>query len=163
MSAAQDVDEAARAADPNVTGTAILSEGAVFEPQWFVVERADDLNVRIDTADGNAPIQAALDAVMNLDLSAGAVAARQVERERTQTVEAFLNDQSPTARVQRATITVLVAELNALRKWIRDFKVEVAASTSLADFKTRVAALNNMADRTLAQAKTAITDAIQVE
>ena len=64
------------------------------------------------------------------------------------------------AKLYRATAAVLVDEINLLRQWLVAFKVEVAAAATLADLKTRVAGLPNMPDRTLAQAKTAITSKI---
>lgn len=56
----------------------------------------------------------------------------------------------------RATVTLVVDELNILRQWLSDFKTEVAAATNLANLQTRVASLPNMPDRTYQQAKTAI-------
>lgn len=64
------------------------------------------------------------------------------------------------AKLFRAVASVLVDELNSIRQWITSFKAATAAATSLNDFKTRVAALGNMPDRTLAQAKTAITNTL---
>lgn len=63
-------------------------------------------------------------------------------------------------KILKAVILLLIDELNDLRGWLVDFKVEVAAATSLADLKTRVAGLPNMADRTSAQARTAIRSKI---
>lgn len=60
----------------------------------------------------------------------------------------------------RGVVSVTVDEVNALRQWVTSFKAAVAASSSLADLKTRVAALANTPDRTLAQARTAIKNAI---
>lgn len=65
---------------------------------------------------------------------------------------------SERGKVLRAMAAVLVDEINSLRQWLVSFKAEVAAATSLANLQTRVAALPNMPDRTLAQAKTAITN-----
>jgi hypothetical protein len=62
------------------------------------------------------------------------------------------------AKLYRSIAAVLLDENNALRQWITSFKAATAASSSLADFKTRVAALPAMPDRTLAQAKTAVTN-----
>lgn len=66
----------------------------------------------------------------------------------------------PSGKLSRAIITVLLNEINSLRQWIVAFKAATAASTSLANLKTGVAALPNMPDRTLPQARTAITTAI---
>ena len=62
----------------------------------------------------------------------------------------------------RALVKVLLDENNTLRQWITSFKIQVAASSNLADFKTRVAGLPSTQDRTLAQAKTAIVNAIDI-
>lgn len=51
-------------------------------------------------------------------------------------------------------------EFIKLREWIRAFKVEVAAATSLADLKSRVAALPAMNDHTLSQLRTQIENRI---
>ena len=59
-------------------------------------------------------------------------------------------------RIERAAIELLVDENNALRQWLVDFKVQVAAASTLADLKTRVATLPNMPVRTAAQIKTAL-------
>ncbi len=64
------------------------------------------------------------------------------------------------AKVLRGVALVLIDEVNALRQWLAAFKVEVAAATNLANFQTRVAGLPATPDRTLAQAKTAIQNAI---
>lgn len=56
----------------------------------------------------------------------------------------------------RATVALVVDELNILREWLSDFKTEVAAATNLANLQTRIASLPNMQDRTYQQAKTAI-------
>ncbi len=62
---------------------------------------------------------------------------------------------------QRAAAKVMVDEINLLRSWITDFKVQVAAASSLADLKTRVAALPAVPARTLTQFKTAIKAEIE--
>jgi len=63
-------------------------------------------------------------------------------------------------KVARAIVQEAVDEINLLREWIMSFKAAVAAATSLANLQTRVAALSDLPDRTLAQAKTAITNNI---
>lgn len=60
----------------------------------------------------------------------------------------------------KAIAAVVIDELNTLRQWIAAFKVEVAAATNLANLQSRVASLPNMPDRTAAQARTAIKNAI---
>jgi hypothetical protein len=64
------------------------------------------------------------------------------------------------ARALRAVAALTVDELNDLRAWITSFKAEVAAASSLADLKTRVAALPNLPQRTYAQARTAVRNAV---
>lgn len=66
-------------------------------------------------------------------------------------------------RVLRAIVVLIIDELNILRTRDRDRAVDVAASTSLADLKTRWAARSTLADRTNAQARTAIRNAIDNE
>lgn len=61
---------------------------------------------------------------------------------------------------RRALADMVVSELNNIRQWLAAFKVEVAASSSLADLKARVASLPNMPDRTLSQARTAYKNSI---
>lgn len=56
----------------------------------------------------------------------------------------------------KAFADILVDEHNIWRAWLRDFKIEVAAATSLADFKTRVAGMDDTPDRTLVQLRAAI-------
>lgn len=67
----------ASAADPNVNGACVLAAGAAELPGWFVVLRAGG-RVRLDTADGSAPLAAAVAAVLGADLSDDAQAAREL-------------------------------------------------------------------------------------
>jgi hypothetical protein len=151
-----DLYELAHAADPNVNGLAAV---AAPRAEWFTVTRGDGLIVRLDTADGNPPLQAARDAVLNADLSAGAVAARVRQRLRTPADLAFAAVESAAVR-DRAIVLVAIDEINLLREWITSFKAAVAAATSLANLQTRVAALPDLPDRTPAQAKAAVTNKI---
>lgn len=91
MSILIDLDEAAKAADPNVVGVLVLN-GTQIQPGWHVVTRGDGLQVRIDTATGQAPLQAAINAVMNIDLSAPVVAARELVRAKAAAQALFLAD-----------------------------------------------------------------------
>ena len=68
-----------------------------------------------------------------------------------------------TARIIRAVVKLTVDEINTLRQWITDFKVEVAAANSLASLKTGVAGLPNVPDRTYDQARTSVTNIIDGE
>lgn len=63
-------------------------------------------------------------------------------------------------KLMTAYSDIIKDEINILRGWIVDFKVEVAAAANLGDLKTRIAALPDLPDRTLAQLKTAITNRI---
>ena len=74
--------------------------------------------------------------------------------------ETLLNTHPQFRKLMTAYSDILKDEFNHVRSWITDFKVEVAAATSLADLKSRVAALPNLPDRTLAQLKTAMTNRI---
>jgi hypothetical protein len=69
-------------------------------------------------------------------------------------------DTTQHGKAYRAVATVLVDEENAIRSWLTDFKAAVAGAATLAALKTAVAALPNMPARTLAQAKTAVQNAI---
>jgi hypothetical protein len=71
-----------------------------------------------------------------------------------------IQDAREDALRDRAVALSVLDELNNLRSWITSFTGAVAASTNLADLKTRVAALPAMPQRTIAQAKTAITQKI---
>lgn len=55
---------------------------------------------------------------------------------------------------------ILKDEFNALRGWLRDFKVVVDSASNLNDIKVGVAALPNLLDRDLSQLKTAIVNRI---
>ena len=69
-------------------------------------------------------------------------------------------DGSPNGKAYRAVASVLVDEENDIRSWITQFKAAVAGAATLAALKTAVAGLPNMPARTLAQAKTAVQNAI---
>lgn len=69
--------------------------------------------------------------------------------------QAQMTNPGPLGVSKRAIAEVMIREVNIIRGWITDYKVEVAAATSLADLQARVAAMPDLDDRTLAQAKTA--------
>jgi len=89
--------------------------------------------------------------------SAQATAQNLIERAAAQFI---LNSSTELGKLERATADVLIGEINAIREWIVSFKVAVAGAGTLAALKTAVAALPDMPDRTLAQAKTAISNEI---
>jgi hypothetical protein len=64
-------------------------------------------------------------------------------------------------KILRSLASTLVSELNILRAWLASFKIEVAASSSLADLRNRVATLPATPARTLAQAKTTVIGNIE--
>ena len=68
-----------------------------------------------------------------------------------------------TARIIRAVVKLTVDEINTLRQWITDFKVEVDLANNLASLKTGVAGLPNVPDRTYDQARTSVTNIIDGE
>lgn len=72
----------------------------------------------------------------------------------------LLDSNNRSGIVHKAIAQIVIDEINILRKWLRDFKVEVAASTNLANFQSRVATLSTLADRTPTQARAAIKSAI---
>ncbi len=92
--------------------------------------------------------------------AAATVAAAKNLVDRTSAINRVASLVDVDAKVARAVIAVAIDEINILREWVAAFKVEVAAAASLADLKTRVATLPATPDRTLAQAKTAITNKI---
>ena len=67
-----------------------------------------------------------------------------------------VDELSPEGVRLRASLLVVMEEMNALRQWLASFKTEVAAATNLSDLKTRVATLPATPDRTALQLKTAI-------
>lgn len=155
-----DLSELAQAADPNVNGVAVVgAEALAANPNWFTVTRADGLVIRIDTVTGALPLQAARNAVLTADLSQAAVTARVATRLRGVSNVSFAAVDDAAVR-DRAIVLVAIDEINLLRQWITSFKAAVAASSSLADLKSRVAALANVPDRTVAQAKAAVTNKI---
>ena len=62
--------------------------------------------------------------------------------------------------ILRQVVILTVNELNDLRQWIVDFKVEVAAAGNLGNFQSRVATLPDMPDRLFSQVKTQLRDAL---
>jgi hypothetical protein len=63
----------------------------------------------------------------------------------------------PTFRkLMKAYSDVLVGELNALRQWQMNFKLEVANANNLSALKAGVAALPNLPDRALSQVDDAV-------
>jgi hypothetical protein len=68
--------------------------------------------------------------------------------------------QTVTGQGLRCLVKIMVDEINATRKWTRDFKSEVALASNMSDLKNRVATLPTLNDRTLLQAKTAIQQCI---
>lgn len=88
-----------------------------------------------------------------------AIAALALADERDGGIASFASQDAQGA-ILRAVGAVLVDEINTVRQWTVSFKAEVAASTTLANLQTRVSGLPTLVDRTLAQAKTAITNKI---
>ncbi len=68
----------------------------------------------------------------------------------------LFDGQVPLPLSKRGHANLVLREINILRGWIMDFKVEVAATSNLANFKSRIAGLPDLADRTMVQAKTQI-------
>lgn len=122
---------------------------------------ADKLTWAVNPLAGaTAPQIAAAQAVIDgFDTGDAAQAAWENTDQRT-AASAAVTDTNTPGKVYRGIAAVLVDEINILRQWLASFKTEVAAATSLADLKTRVATLPATPDRTLAQAKTAVQNAI---
>lgn len=76
MSAILELTATAQAADSACVGCALIGAQSA-QPGWLVVERGDGLRVRIDGVAAESP---AVAAVLALDLSAEAIAARAVQR-----------------------------------------------------------------------------------
>lgn len=119
-------------------------------------------NVTIQYAAGaTAPQRAAADAALaSFDWSDNAQTAWDNLKDRA-TAQELIDSVTSEAKALRAVVSLLVDELNTLRQWITDFKTATAGAGTLAQFKTAVAALPNLPQRTLAQAKTAIQNAIR--
>lgn len=66
-------------------------------------------------------------------------------------------------RALRATVKILVDELNILRQWMTDMKAATAASSSYATLKSGIGTLPATPQRTYAQARTAIETLIDGE
>ncbi len=60
----------------------------------------------------------------------------------------------------RCLADITKREINILRKWTRDFQIEVANSNNLSDLKTGVSGLATLTDRTLPQLKSAVQTCI---
>lgn len=94
-----------------------------------------------------------------LDLSGAGLATAENLSQRAAAVS-LLNAPDASPKVLRAAVLLLIDEINLLRQRDVDRAADVAAATNLADLKTRWAARSALAARTLAQAKTAITNHI---
>lgn len=138
MSAILDLTADATAADPACVGCALLGD-APAQPGWLVVQRADGLRVRID---GVRPDSPALAAVRDLDLSAGARAARAGAVARGEAAAGLAAGTAEAVRL-RALVTALVSQLNAVRAWVAALKLAFTGAplVTLLDLQRRVAAL----------------------
>ncbi len=72
----------------------------------------------------------------------------------------LLDSQDGQQALIRAVALAALGEVNAIRSWLLNFKVQVAASVSLADLKARIAAMPNTKDRTKQQLVSAISSVI---
>lgn len=86
-------------------------------------------------------------------------AANKIAGTRTRAKSRF-DGQTTSGQSLRCLADITKREVNIVRGWLVDFKVEVAASTSLGDFQSRVAGLPDLPDRTLAQLKSQIQTCI---
>ncbi len=155
MTGVPDLTLIAAAADPNVSGVAVLRPDRVAEPGWTVVERADGLRVRIDTSTGVAPLAAAQKAILTADLSPAAVAARAAPAIQAVAAAAQANP-GPTSRLLRAAVLTLVDENNLLRARLRALETALSGGSAYANFRAAVAALPPLPDRTPAQVNAAL-------
>ncbi len=74
----------------------------------------------------------------------------------------FMQRLEANPKAYRAVAALALDEINTLREWIMAFKAATAAATSLVNLQTRVAALPDLPDRTLAQAKTAFINKVNI-
>lgn len=108
MSTVSDLTAAAQAADPACVGCALIGAQPA-QLGWVVAERADGLRVRVD---GVTPDSPAVAAVLALDLSEGAVAARALERTRAAALWGLLTRADDTGIAVRATVAALTFLVN---------------------------------------------------
>lgn len=108
-----------------------------------------------DTIPSSSEIQSGIDACNAEQTPSG-----QNLKARSDAIGSLLNSTTERDKLIRAVLLTMFDENNNTRQWIQSFKAAVAASTSLADLKTRVAALPAMPDRTVQQAKTAVSNKI---
>jgi hypothetical protein len=69
---------------------------------------------------------------------------------------AFQSELDNAERIVKGLGLTILDEINLVRQWTADYKVVVAAATSLANLQTRVAAMPDLAQRTAAQLKAAV-------
>ncbi len=110
--ALNDLYAAAQAADPACVGCALIGTTPA-QPGWLVAERGDGLRVRIDGVAEDSP---AVAAVLALDLSAEAVAARELGRTRAEAVTAFLTSNEPVIVATRALFRLAFTWINDERE-----------------------------------------------
>lgn len=108
-SLATDITAVAQAADSAVSGASVLAVDRAAEPGWTVVTRADGLRVRLDGVGADSP---AVQAVLNLDLSPQAIAARAQAALEAAASKSLLVRDDVTAIQVRALITAVVFLIN---------------------------------------------------
>jgi len=113
--------------------------------------------IRWNTALGTQPTQAQLDAVTQAQVDAAKLAKLH------EAAKLFHDGLQAENRALRATVKILVDELNILRQWMTDMKAATAASTNYATLKSGIATLPNTPQRTYTQAKNAIEALIDGE
>jgi hypothetical protein len=87
-----DLTALAKAADPAVSGCAVLKPDRDPEPGWVIATRADGTRVRID---GVAPDSPAVAVVLSADLSTMAVATRRLAAAPARAIGALLGSTDP--------------------------------------------------------------------
>jgi hypothetical protein len=148
---------AANAVDANVIGVAVLGATDPVQPHWYVTVRPDGLAVRVDTADGDVPSGAAIEAIAGLDISEAATDARRATDDRAAALT-LLTRSDPTYRLIRGVLLTVMDELNELRRRDRERAADIASATSLADLRNKTAARAALTDRTAAQLRSALSD-----
>lgn len=72
----------------------------------------------------------------------------------------LFDDLQGNGKIIRAIVLTLIDEVNVLRQWLTALKAATALSTNYSTLKSGIAGLANTPDRTVAQAKTAISNKV---
>jgi hypothetical protein len=124
---------------------------------WTVVNNGTPVITYWNPSLGAQPTQSQIDAVTQAQVDAAKLAKL---RSAAKQFHLALDAEN---RALRATVKILVDELNILRQWMTDMKAATASSTNYATLKSGIAALSSTPQRTYLQARTAIETLIDAE